>query len=144
MWAPGYLTALTRGTGVARLAASLTAAYAPRSSREGVDVVCSTIYIDELPSSGWGRWNGGAHMMANDLDALHAMAAQIGLKRAWFQGNSTFAHYDLTASKRRLAVSAGAVEIEIGEIPEDVLMLRSDGSYERRCDRIARAERGVS
>lgn len=99
----------------------------------------SRIYVDELPSSGWGRWNGGAHMMANDLDALHAMAVKIGLKRAWFQGESTFAHYDLTASKRRLAVAAGAVEIGLGDIPEDVLMLRrSDGTYERRCDRLAR------
>ena len=97
------------------------------------------IYVDRLPSSGWGRWNGGAHMMASDLEALHAMAAKIGLRRSWFQGDSTFAHYDLTASKRALAVAAGAVEIGLGDIPPDVLMLRhSDGTYERRCDRLAR------
>jgi hypothetical protein len=97
------------------------------------------VYVDRLPARGWGRWNGGAHMMANDLDALHAMADAIGLRRAWFQGDSTFAHYDLTASKRRLAVAAGAVEIALGDIPDDVLMLRKeDGSFERRCDRLAR------
>jgi hypothetical protein len=100
-----------------------------------------TVYVDRLPSSGWGRWNGGAHMQANDLDALHAMATKIGLKRAWFQGDSTFAHYDLTASKRVLAVTLGAIEIETGCVPDDVLMLdRATGTYERRCDRIARRE----
>lgn len=97
------------------------------------------VYVDRLPARGWGRWNSGAHMLANDLDALHAMAAKIGLRRAWFQGDSTFAHYDLTASKRALAVAAGAIEIDAGEIPDDVLMLRrEDGTFERRCDRFAR------
>lgn len=96
------------------------------------------IYVDELPASGWGKWNGGAHMMANDLEHLHNFAALLGLKRAWFQGRSTFAHYDLTASKRLLALRHGAVKIELGAIPDDVLMRCKDGSYERRCDRIAR------
>jgi hypothetical protein len=80
-------------------------------------------------------------MLASDLDELHAMASRIGLKRAWFQGDSTFAHYDLTASKRRLAVAAGAMEIEAGEIPDDVLMRRRDGDgYGQRSERVARLE----
>lgn len=95
------------------------------------------VYVDELPA-GWGKWSGGAHMLANDLDALHAMADRIGLKRAWFQGDKTFAHYDLTKPKRVLAVAAGAVEIGLAEIPDDVLMRCPDGSYECRCDRLAR------
>lgn len=99
-----------------------------------------TIYVDQLPSSGWGKWNSGAHMLGNDLDELHAMAKRIGLKRSWFQSQSTFAHYDLTASKRALAIGAGAVEIELGEIPDDVLMRCKDGSYELRSERKARRE----
>lgn len=99
------------------------------------------VYVDRLPASGWGRWNGGAHMLANDLDTLHAMADRIGLKHEWFQGHTTFAHYDLTAAKRALAVAAGAVEVGLGELPDDVLMRRRDGTYERRCDRIARRDR---
>lgn len=109
------------------------------AGRKSHESSAASVYVDTLPA-GWGRWSGGAHMLANDLDALHAMADRLGLKRAWFQGDTTFAHYDLTASKRKLAVAAGAVEIELGELPDDVLMRREDGSYERRCDRIARRE----
>lgn len=96
-----------------------------------------TVYVDRLPA-GWGRWSGGAHMLGSDLDELHQMAARIGLKRVWFQAHTTFAHYDLTASKRRLAIQAGAVEIELGEAPDDVLVRLRDGSYETRAARRAR------
>jgi hypothetical protein len=97
-----------------------------------------TVYVDSLPDQGWGRWNGGAHMMGSDFDELHAMAARIGLKRAWFQSDSTFAHYDLTASKRALAIKAGAVKIAPGDLPDDLLMRNDDGSYEQRHARLTR------
>lgn len=99
------------------------------------------VYVDRLPLTGWGKWSGGAHMTANDIDALHTMADRIGLWRSWFQSDSTFPHYDLTAGKRALAVAAGAIEVGIGELPDDVLMRCPDGSYERRCDRMARRDR---
>jgi hypothetical protein len=88
------------------------------------------VYVDQFPESGWGKWNGGGHMLANDLDALHAMADRIGLRRSWFQ-DKRHPHYDLTASKRRLALAAGAIEIELGEFPPDSL-IRRNGVYERR------------
>lgn len=97
-----------------------------------------TVYVDRLPSQGWGRWNGGAHMLATDLQELHDLAAAIGLRRDWFQDHTTFAHYDLTASKRTLAVARGATEIELGDIPADVLMRNADGTYEQWCVRMAR------
>ena len=97
-----------------------------------------TVYVDEFPP-GWGRWSGGGHLLTSDLDELHAMAEQIGLKRSWFQHDKSFAHYDLVATKRLLAIIAGAVPIEFGELPDDVLMLnREDGTYEPRRDRLAR------
>ncbi len=98
-----------------------------------------TVYVDKLPS-GWGKWSGGAHMLGSDLNELHAMADRIGLKRAWFQGDKTFAHYDLTASKRALALDAGAVPIGLAEIPDDVLVRCDDGTYETRSARRSRAE----
>lgn len=99
-----------------------------------------TVFVDEFPYKGWGKWNGGAHMTGTDIDELHEMAAKIGLKREWFQ-DSTFPHYDLTNSKRKLALTEGCTEIELGELPDTVLMRRKDGTYESRRDRIARRER---
>lgn len=93
-----------------------------------------TVYVDEFPGGGWGKWNGGAHMLASDINELHVMAKIIGLKRSWFQ-DSTFPHYDLTRSKRVKAIDAGAISIDIGEIPEDVLMRCMDGTYESHKDR---------
>lgn len=84
-----------------------------------------TIYVDQFPWSD-GKWGKGGHMLTTDLDELHALAAKIGLKRSWFQSESRFAHYDLTASKRKLAIANGAVEIEAGEIPAGVL--RNNGT----------------
>jgi hypothetical protein len=103
------------------------------------------IYVDKLPEQGWGKWNGGAHMLGTDLDELHAVAQTIGLRRAWFQGRTTFAHYDLTASKRRQVLRLHeVVEIDLGEIPDDVLMRCHDGSYEQRHVRLARLKREAS
>lgn len=48
------------------------------------------------------------HMFADTVDELHATAAKIGLRRDWFQSNSRTPHYDLTPSKRKLALAAGA------------------------------------
>lgn len=70
------------------------------------------IMVDELK-----RWPtrircfqaGSCHLMTDDgdLEALHAFAARLGLRRSWFQPLST-PHYDLTASKRALALELGA------------------------------------
>ena len=109
-----------------------------------------TVYIDKLPAdSSWGKWANGAHMLGSDLDELHAIAQTLGLRRAWFQDKASFAHYDLTANKRGQALrlhpaNVDIVEIGLGDIPEDVLMRCHDGSYERRCDRLARREREAS
>lgn len=46
-------------------------------------------------------------MIADTVDELHALAARIGLKRSWFQGD----HYDLVPSKRAAALAAGATEL---------------------------------
>lgn len=55
------------------------------------------------------------HMWSDDLDALHALAAKIGLKREWFQNNGRLPHYDLTPNKRAAALKAGAREMCLRE-----------------------------
>lgn len=75
-----------------------------------------TIYVDGMVSNGW-RMRGNAikncHMFSDseDLAELHAFAKRIGMRREWFQ-DKRVPHYDLTVSRRRLAVAAGAVEVD--------------------------------
>lgn len=80
----------------------------PRS--EGV----MTIYVDPIRKvqrvHGSTQW---CHMASDDsTQELHEFAARIGLKRAWFQAHPWVPHYDLTPSKRKLAVLHGATEVE--------------------------------
>jgi hypothetical protein len=72
-----------------------------------------TVYIDDAFSGDWGKWTGGGHLQADDVDDLHAFAAKLGLKRAWFQsrqGRPEMDHYDCTRGKRELALKLGAVD----------------------------------
>ncbi len=69
---------------------------------------------DAFVEGDWGKWTGGGHMQADTPEALHAMAARLGLKRAWFQSKPRrpeHDHYDLTASKREHAIRLGALPI---------------------------------
>jgi hypothetical protein len=85
-----------------------------------------TIYVDtaRIPATVGpyrARW---CHLMSDQLDPaeLHAFAARIGLRRAWFQPGRNLVdrarpdppgdHYDVTEGKRRAAVAAGAVELD--------------------------------
>lgn len=52
------------------------------------------------------------HMLSPDLDELHAMAAKLGLKREWFQGDASTPHYDVNLTVRAKALELGAVEID--------------------------------
>lgn len=75
-----------------------------------------TVYVDDLVEWGWvlrGRKVTSCHMFTDDLDLseLHAVAAAIGMKRAWFQDKRAAPHYDLTASRRALALAQGAVPV---------------------------------
>lgn len=76
-----------------------------------------TIYVDTLHSWGWvlrGRTTRSCHMFTDnpDLAELHAFAAQIGMKREWFQPHKVAPHYDLTPKRRAHAVQLGAVEVD--------------------------------
>lgn len=86
------------------------------------------IYVDQFPGSGWGKWQGGGHLLTSDLQELHRFAQRLGLKREWFQ-NKSAPHYDLTANKREQAIRMGAKEIEFGKFPDEMLMCQGE-SYE--------------
>ena len=56
------------------------------------------------------------HMLADNMDELHAMARTIGMRASWFQPHDRrtwMHHYDLTPRRRTMALEAGAQEINI-------------------------------
>jgi hypothetical protein len=68
------------------------------------------------------------HMWADTWDELFAMADRIGVKRKWLQRprgtldvhgkplpgmDASWVHFDITASKRALAVKHGAIETDM-------------------------------
>jgi hypothetical protein len=55
------------------------------------------------------------HLFADTEEELHAMAAAIGMRRSWFQNKPGFPHYDLVMSRRKHAVSLGAVEVDLAD-----------------------------
>jgi hypothetical protein len=72
-----------------------------------------SVYVDHAFAFGdWGRWSGGGHLQADSLDELHGFAAEMGLRREWFQsrrGRPENDHYDLTEAGRALAIQLGAI-----------------------------------
>lgn len=92
----------------------------------------SRIVVDELQGAGayptkgqaarvFGAGKQFCHLMVEadehgqlDLEALHKFADLIGLKRSWFQPRSS-PHYDLTPSKRALALRVGAAFVPARE-----------------------------
>lgn len=50
------------------------------------------------------------HMYADTPEELDRLAAAIGLRLAWVQDHTWLRHYDLTPSKRVLALANGAVD----------------------------------
>ena len=68
-----------------------------------------TVYVDDAVHPWRGqRW---AHLMADTLDELHAMATRLGIPRRAFQNKTSGAHYDVTAELREHAIALGAQAI---------------------------------
>lgn len=70
-----------------------------------------TVYVDDMRAK--FKRMVMCHMIADTDEELHAMAARLGLKRAWHQAppKASHSHYDISLSVRAKAVAAGAVEI---------------------------------
>lgn len=68
-----------------------------------------SVYVDDAITPWRGhRW---AHMMADTLDELHALAGRLGIPRRAFQDKASGAHYDLTEELREEALRLGAIAI---------------------------------
>ena len=74
------------------------------------------------------RW---CHLLADELDELHAFAAGLGLRRAWFQerpGRPWKDHYDLPEDRRGDAIRRGAVDLTFRQAGEYLARKRAAAS----------------
>lgn len=68
------------------------------------------IYVDDMRAR-LGRLVM-CHMVADTAAELHAMAAAIGVRRRWYQGD----HYDICLAKRRMAIASGARAVTLRQL----------------------------
>ena len=70
------------------------------------------VYVDDAEIK-YGRMIM-SHMLADTPGELHSMADEIGIQRKWYQGpdKASTPHYDISLSKRALAIKAGAVFLQ--------------------------------
>jgi hypothetical protein len=70
------------------------------------------------------------HMTSDtSLEELHKFATEkLGLRREWFQDKKNYPHYDITESKRALAITLGAVSVDSGTMLKCCRELKQYGS----------------
>lgn len=68
------------------------------------------VYVDTMKAR-LGRMTM-CHMIADTAEELHLMAARIGVKRRWYQGD----HYDICQSMKKKAIAFGATEISMRDL----------------------------
>jgi hypothetical protein len=68
------------------------------------------VYVDNMKAK-FGRMIM-CHMMADTQEELLEMADKIGVARKWIQKyNTPYEHFDISLTKKKLAVKEGALEI---------------------------------
>lgn len=74
-----------------------------------------------------GIWS---HMFSDESIAeLDEFAEKLGLNPRWIQNSNGFVHYDVTESKRQLALRLGAKLISYRELPEYARKIRERAGY---------------
>lgn len=74
-----------------------------------------SVYVDDMKAK-FGRMVM-CHMLADSTDELLAMADKIGVARKWLQHAGTWKeHFDISLTKRELAVKHGALEMTWREL----------------------------
>jgi hypothetical protein len=81
-----------------------------------------SVYIDDARIQ-YGRMKM-CHMIADTLEELTGMASKIGVDLRWIQGEGIIQHYDLSLTKRKLAIEAGAIEVSTRQLVEIIKEIR--------------------
>ena len=82
------------------------------------------------------QWRGKlwCHLVADSLDELHAFAASLGLKRAWFQGKASYPHYDVTTGVRERALEMGAIAAGKTQMLDSARKMKNELLEERQLE----------
>lgn len=90
-----------------------------------------SVYVDSV-FIGFGLMKM-CHLVADTPAELHAMADKIGVSRKWFQDPKTMKvstpHYDVSKSKRELAIEAGAIVCERNAFVAHVRRIRASEAW---------------
>jgi hypothetical protein len=81
------------------------------------------VYVDDMRAHFRGMIM--CHMLATDFVELHLMAGMIGIHRNHFQGD----HYDISLSKKRLALQHGAIPITMRQAGHMTAYYRMHGLW---------------
>lgn len=76
------------------------------------------VYVDNFYETGAGNFGRMkmSHMFADTKQELLEMCDKIGVQRIWIQHEGTAnEHFDIAMAKRKLAISAGAIEVNFRE-----------------------------
>ena len=90
-----------------------------------------TVYLDDWRQRARlgpvdDRWS---HLVADSDDELHAFAARLGMRRAWFQSDPRRphrAHYDVPDRLRAEALALGAVAVTWRQVGAMIRRRRAD------------------
>lgn len=81
------------------------------------------VYVDTFLFRRSPKGRAYGHMLADNPEELHAMAAAIGLRRHWYHLGS-LPHYDVTSAQRQAALQRGACEVPREEMRALIRRLR--------------------
>lgn len=73
------------------------------------------VYVDPImPTIPTRKWpfRYACHLLADSDIELQQFARRLSLRREWYQCQGILPHYDLTYSKRLLALRLGAIRID--------------------------------
>lgn len=70
------------------------------------------------------------HMIADTPAELRLMAMRIGVGLQWFQFQASTPHFDIAKSKRMLAISHGAIELDRRLFVEAMRRIRQTWPHE--------------
>lgn len=89
-----------------------------------------SVYVDDM-NAPFGRMLM-CHLIADTTEELLTMVDKIGVQRKWIQNAGTNReHFDIALSKKKLALAAGAIEIEYGAELAEMLQQRDKGEKMR-------------